>query len=223
MTSHERWEKRNWFLFLVGYFAAGYLACNWFNAQRGVYYDISLGFESSIPFVPAFILGYLCVYGSMIYMYIITNEITIWRRTAVSIVLMTTVAFIMFLIFPVKMVLRPEIAAVGGDGIVDWLTRFYFVIDNPYNAFPSLHVAYPTICTLLVWRTHPIARWVIAIMTLITAVSVVLVKQHYIADIAGGLIVASVCFVVVSKTEAWWGSLFKGSKGEAQKSQESTF
>lgn len=209
MTHAEKWEKRNWFLFLIGYFAAGYLACNWFNAQRGIYYDVSFGFESDIPFMPAFILGYLCVYASLIYMYILTNEITIWRRTAVAFLVMTTVAYIVFLIFPVKMALRPEIALVNGDGIVDWLTRFYFVIDKPYNAFPSLHVAYPTIATLLVWRTHPIARWVLATMTLITAVSVVLVKQHYIADVIAGFVMASVCFMVVSRTQVWWGSLFK--------------
>lgn len=212
MTSHERWEKRNWFLFLIGYFAAGYLACNWYNAHRGIYYDVSFGFESSIPFMPAFILGYLCVYGSMIYVYILANEIGLWRRTAVAVLLMTTVAYIIFIVFPVKMVLRPEVSAVNGYGTVDWITRFYFVIDKPYNAFPSLHVAYPSMATLLVWRARPVARWILLVMTFITAVSVVLVKQHYIADILGGLVVAAVCFVVVSKTQIWWESLFKHAK-----------
>lgn len=211
MTSHERWEKRNWFLFLVGYFAAGYLACNWFNAQRGVYYDVGFGFENSIPFLPAFILGYLCVYGSMIYMYFLADEITFWRRTAVSMLVMTTMAFVVFLMFPVKMALRPDIATIEGGGIIGWLTRFYFVIDKPYNAFPSLHVAYPTLVTLLVWRRRPLARWILLAMTFITAVSVVLVKQHYISDVIAGLILAVVCFAVVGATQPWWGSFFKPS------------
>lgn len=212
MTRAEKWEKRNWFLFLTGYFLAGYLLINAFSAGRGVYYSVGFPFEARIPFIPVFILGYICAYGSVIYLYFVIRDITPWRRTAVSFLTLFTLCFSVFLLFPVKMTLRPDIAVLMGNGVIDDIARFYFTVDKPYNAFPSLHVATPTLATLLVWRHYPLAHWILLAMALITAVSVVLVKQHYISDVIAGFIVAVVCFAVVGATQPWWGPFFKPAK-----------
>lgn len=212
MTLAERWEKRNWFLFIIGYFAIGYVLINWVNESRAHYFDVAFGFESSIPFVSFFILGYLFVYVSMLVLYFLIDDIRLWRRAVVSFLFLTSVCYAIFLLLPVKMTDRPEVREMVVRTIFDQIARFYFVVDRPFNALPSIHASYPMLATLLVWRTAPVGRWVLVAMTAIIAVSVVLVKQHYIMDVTTGIFAAFICYYVVLKTEHLWHRWFwKGS------------
>jgi len=203
MTKSERREKLNWFLFMIGYFTAGYLAINWFSQTRINFFDVSFGFERSIPFVPEFIFGYLLVYLSVLLIYIIVDNMEDWNRGIIAFLAATTLAYIIFLLFPVRMETRPEIWQVTGSSVSAAVTRFYYYIDAPYNLFPSLHVTYPTLAMLVAWRSHRIMRWVFLAMALIVAVSVVLVKQHYIADVVAGFANAGVCFAFGVYAERW--------------------
>ena len=103
MTKMEKREKLNWFLFLIGYFTAGYLAINWFSQMRYNFFDVSFGFESSIPFVPAFIFGYLLVYLSVGLIYVIVDDMEDWHCGVMAFLISTTLAYIIFLAFPVRM------------------------------------------------------------------------------------------------------------------------
>ena len=203
MTKQEKREKLNWFLFMIGYFTAGYLAINWFSQARFNFFDVSMGFESRIPFIPVFIFGYLLVYLSVVLIYLIIDDMEDWHRGVIAFLTATTLAYTIFLLFPVKMEARPEIWQVTGSSFSDAVTRFYYYIDAPYNLFPSLHVTYPTLATLVAWRNHKIMRWVFAAMALVVAVSVVMVKQHYIADVVAGFANAAVCFAFAIYAERW--------------------
>lgn len=203
MTKTERREKLNWFLFMIGYFTAGYLAINWFSQARYNFFDVSFGFESSIPFVPVFIFGYLLVYLSVGLIYVIVDDMEDWHRGVIAFLTATTLAYVIFLAFPVKMEARPEIWQVTGSSVSAAVTRFYYYIDAPYNLFPSLHVTYPTLATLVAWRNHTRMRWVFMAMAIVVAVSVVLVKQHYIADVVAGFANAGVCFAFAVYAERW--------------------
>lgn len=211
MTPKEKWEKRNWFLFVIGYFAIGYVAINWINEFRLHYYDVVLPFETKIPFIPTFIFGYLLVYINIIVIYLLADEIELWRRTLVSYIFLTTLCYVIFLVFPVKMVHRPELEGWVPVNVIQALARAYFIIDRPYNALPSLHVSYPMLATFLVWRTRPVWRWILLVMTIITSVSVVLVKQHYILDVITGAAAAMITYWTVVKSECWWRRFFKES------------
>ncbi len=200
MTPEQRREKRNSFLFMLGYFTFGYLALNWLSQQRTSFFDLSFAFEHDIPFVPEFIFGYILVYFSILLSYLVLKEWQDWRRATISFLLCTSVAYLLFLILPVRMTMRPEL--VGAAGISNAVSRLYYVIDLPYNCFPSLHVTYPTLATLLAWRHHRIARWVFMTMAIVVAASVVLVKQHYVADVVAGFLNAGICFWVTVRCEA---------------------
>ncbi len=206
MSDLTKKEKINWFLLMLGYFTAGYLTINWISSQRTVFYDLSLPFEHDIPFIPAFILGYACVYGGMAVACAIIDNVRDWQRAIVGFFILTTVCFIFFLILPVKMTMRPDLSNM--TGFYASLTKFIFHIDLPYNCFPSLHVTFPTFATLIVWKNHKIARWAVLSMALIVAISVILVKQHYLADVIAGLCVAFGSFWIAAKTERIWGGLF---------------
>lgn len=184
MTKKEIKEKRGWFLFMAGYFAVGYMLINRVSQSRSSFFDVSMPFEGDIPFAALFIFGYLLVYLSVVAAYLVIDDMEDWMRVVRSFLIATTIAYILFLAFPVKMEMRPELAA--GGGISEWATRLYFAIDLPYNCFPSLHVTYPVLATLLVWRTKPVMRWIFLVMATTVAISVILVKQHYIADVVAG-------------------------------------
>lgn len=199
MTKAEKREKRSWFLLMVGYFAAGYLFTNWLASRHACYFNVSFPFERHIPFMPIFILGYACVYAGMFIAYLVIDDARDWKRAIVGFFLLTTICYVFFLFLPVKMEMRPDLSAA--TGVLAEITRIFYIIDMPYNCFPSLHVTYPTFATLVVWRNHRRMRWLLGGMALVVAVSVILVKQHYIADVIAGFFVAFFCYFVAVKSE----------------------
>ncbi|MBT3181605.1 MAG: phosphatase PAP2 family protein [Deltaproteobacteria bacterium] len=207
MKSISTKEKINWFLLMLGYFTAGYMTINWITSQKTFFYDLSLPFEHGIPFIPAFILGYACVYGGMAVACAIIDNVSDWQRAIVGFFIATTVCYLFFMLVPVKMTMRPDVSAMTGFHAS--LTNLIFHVDLPYNCFPSLHVTYPTFATLIVWKNHKVARWAVLAMAVIVAISVIFVKQHYVADVIAGLCVALGSFWVTVKTEGVWGRLFK--------------
>ena len=191
-----KFHKLRWTIILVAYFCLGYFTLNLLNVHRAYYFDVSFAFEERIPFFPVAILGYTLVFVTLIWTIVLIAERQLFRKAVISALAVSSVHFVLFYLIPVKMVLRPSIDALGGS-IWDPLVRLYFVIDQPTNCFPSLHVAYPTMCTWQIWRAAPKYLLHFVCMTLIVAVSVVLVKQHYIADaVAGGAASMLICWVV---------------------------
>lgn len=207
-SKKERCSKLNWFLFMLGYFTAGYLVINWVSSRRITFYDVSFWFEEKIPFIPIFIFGYILVYLSIVLVYVTIKDIGDWRRTIVSFLLVTSLAYIIFLLFPVQMTMRPDLTGFGGISYT--VTRYYYIIDLPYNCFPSLHVIYPALAILISWRHYHTMRWIFVVMALIVAASVVLVKQHYLADVVAGFVNAVLCFWFTTATERYWARWFEG-------------
>ncbi|OQA62212.1 MAG: PAP2 superfamily protein [bacterium ADurb.Bin270] len=202
MTHVELREKRFWFAIMLAYFGIGYMATNWIASIGSRFYDFGMSFENSIPFVPVFILGYACVYGGVFLAYAIIDDIEDWRRAVITFFTATTICYAFFLFMPVKMTMRPPVESL--TGIYGAITSAIFAIDLPYNCFPSLHVTYPVFITLVSWRNHRVMRWVMLAMAIIVAVSVVLVKQHYIADAVAGIFTALFSYLFALKTEKFW-------------------
>jgi membrane-associated phospholipid phosphatase len=81
---------------------------------------------------------------------------------------------------------------VTGDDVFSRLLRSVYGNDNAYNCFPSLHTAFSVVMGVhWMWFNPRVGRWVAAWCGLIV-VSTVFVHQHYVADVAGGIVVAGV-------------------------------
>lgn len=184
---------------LVAYFILGYLPINALTEWRGVFYDVGLPFEENIPFTAPFILGYLIDYAAVVFIAAVIPDWEIFKKMAWGFFWVTTVSYLVFLAYPVKMLWRPEIT--DPKGIFEWLSMFIFSIDKPFNCFPSLHVAYPTLATVLSWRFIPKWRLTFLAMALITAVSVVMVKQHYLLDAVAGALLALAIGVFIPRRQ----------------------
>ena len=196
---HKSWRERLITLGLIAYFVFGYLPIADWNAARGLYHVLGFAWEERIPFLAPFILGYSLVYGSVLYIYWIIPSWAIFKKMAWGFFWVTTIHYVFFVLLPVKMIWRPEIIEV--HNFFDGLARFIFSLDNTYNCFPSLHVAYPALAAVLAWRFVPKHRWLLVGLTLLTAISVVLVKQHYIVDALAGTAVSILIGVWIPRSK----------------------
>lgn len=180
---------------LILYFIFGYLPINTFNAKREIFYNVGYGFEKDIPFLSPFILGYLMVYVSILLIYAIIPNWEIFKKMAWGFFFVMTAHYLFFLVFPVKMIWRPEI--IDAHNIFERLSQWTFSIDQPVNCFPSLHVAFPTLAAVISWRFIPKWRYYFIAMVLITMISVILIKQHYILDTFAGAAVSILIGVLI--------------------------
>ena len=200
MEQNKIWYQRVITLFLIAYFVLGYIPINRFNAARGLFYTLGLPGEDKIPFLMPFILGYCLVYGSFLIIYFAVPNWETFRKAAWGYFWVTTLHYIIFVLFPVKMIWRPEI--IHPNTFFEYLTWAFFQIDKPFNCFPSLHVAYPTFAAIFSYRFVPKVFWVNAALAFLTAFSVVVIKQHYILDAAGGAFIAILIGVLIPQIHA---------------------
>src|SRR3989338_3527590 len=110
---------------LIGYFFLGYFATNYFGNWRGVSHAIAFLFEAKIPFLDWAILGYLFVFGSLLGTFLLIPSGEEFIKAGREFFWVMTLHYAIFLIFPVKMIWRPEIAPEGFLSGLTWL--FYTV------------------------------------------------------------------------------------------------
>lgn len=100
-----------------------------------------------------------------------------------------------YLVYVVAQTTVPRPTVTGDDPLAQ-LLRVVYAADKPYNAFPSLHVAFSTILGIYWLRSgHRLGPWIVAWCGLIAA-STLLVHQHYIADVVGGVVVGGTASLV---------------------------
>jgi membrane-associated phospholipid phosphatase len=92
-----------------------------------------------------------------------------------------------FLLFP-EAVPRPDVAQIGNTFVRHRLARMW-QLDRAANGFPSLHVA----VTCLACRMLPADRYraIVFAAGLLICASTLTLKQHTVADVAGGVLLAA--------------------------------
>lgn len=155
------------------------------------HYSMESAVDGIIPFVPAFIVVYVAAYIQWIYGFIVIGRESreFCYRFLSAEVISKIVCLVIFIAVPTTMV-RPEIK---GDGIFSSLTAFIYAADTPDNLFPSVHCLESVFFAVAVCKakkTGTAAKWINAVLAVLVCASVVLVKQHVIADIAGGCFLA---------------------------------
>lgn len=158
--------------------------------------------DELIPVVPALVVPYVSlrpfIYVSGVLLLLF--RVRIYRSAQLSLALAFLVSYVFYLYLQTY-VDRPQLT---GDDLFTRMIREVYASDQPYNDFPSLHVALSTVLAIHWWRVsprlgRPIAAWVALIV-----VSTVFVKQHYVPDIAGGLLVAVAVSWVAVRVDGVW-------------------
>ncbi len=149
--------------------------------------------ELNIPLIPEFILLYLSfsiLTLVPLFFFLQPQIILLAKRMALSII----VSGIFFLLIPTQL---GYMRTIEKGNYESWFSILY-QIDYPHNLFPSLHITLSTITFfgLLPYCTKTI-NYILSTWWILLCVSVIMVHQHHIADIVGGIIVASFVMMVI--------------------------
>jgi membrane-associated phospholipid phosphatase len=143
--------------------------------------------DEALPVVTLFVVPYVSlkafIYGSLTIFLLFRARI--FQSAVVSMIATFLVSYIFFAILQTY-VDRP---ALTGTDALTRMVRDVYAGDHPFNDFPSLHVSLSAIIAIHWWRFSR-TSWPLVIWAGLIAISTVMVKQHYLVDIVGGLILA---------------------------------
>ncbi len=144
--------------------------------------------DQALPVVPLFVVPYVSlqpfIYASLVIFLLFRARV---YQSAVLSMIATFLVSYVFFAFLQTYVDRPVLT---GDDVFTKMVRGVYAGDHPFNDFPSLHVSTSTIIAIHWWRFGRRFTWPLILWAALIAMSTVMVRQHYVADIAGGLILA---------------------------------
>ncbi len=150
--------------------------------------------DSLIPLVPLFLVPY-CLYYFILPLPFLTAHRQGKKQgdnqrhlfvVGTTFFVAATICNAIFVLFPTE-IIRPPVA---GSGVFTESLRFLHHIDGSVALFPSGHVTYSLLAALTTMhmdRKLALTVWPAALLIM---PSTVLIKQHYLVDILGGIIVA---------------------------------
>ncbi len=143
--------------------------------------------DSFIPYVSYFVVPYaLYPVIAIIPFVLYWNNYKKYKVMALSFASVLAIAVVVFLVFQTT----ATRAQVEPNDLFNWGVTLVYSFDEPLNAFPSLHVAIPVIATLFIYLRNKRFGLYMVPVTVLIILSTVLIKQHAVVDIIGGLLLA---------------------------------
>jgi membrane-associated phospholipid phosphatase len=154
--------------------------------------------DRALPIVPIFAIPYISLipYIAVSLVAFLFFRVRVYRSAAITMIIVWFISYA-FYFFLQSYIARPDIT---GTDPFSGLVRSIYRSDQPFNDFPSLHTSLSTIIAIHWWRVDRRIGIPAAIWTALIVMSTVLIKQHYLADVAGGLVLASVISWAVIRT-----------------------
>lgn len=146
--------------------------------------DLTTAFDRAVPFVPWTVWFYVPLYALVFLVPLLVVDD--WRYFGRMAMLLTATAVpggLIHLLLPIE-IERP--AAPDGPGVTLFMLRSVYATDPPVNTFPSLHVAMATSMTIAAFGLGRRVGAITLLFTALMTVSVLTLKQHFLADIFGG-------------------------------------
>jgi membrane-associated phospholipid phosphatase len=164
------------------------------HARGGPVHAPELALDRLLPLAPTWALVYGALYGFLIVLPVfVVQQQEMIRRTVWAYFTVWAVAYAGFLLYPT---VAPRPDAVPGDGFAVWGLRVLYDADPPYNCFPSIHVAHSFVSALACHRVHRTLGLVAMSCAALVAISTLFTKQHYVADVIAGMLLAVTANVV---------------------------
>lgn len=201
MNFPHTYSTRTYLLIMLACYAVWvplYYLTGWIGELRGAAFDPALAVDAAWPFVPGAVFVYLLAYVIIVALFAVRRSARFLNHAYLNFIVMNLTAFAIFALAPS---MGPERAALPADASP--ILAFMFQLDARWNAFPSLHVANPTLVALLALRERGADALSIALLlvALAIAVSTLLVRQHYLLDVVGGMLLAGVVFATLWTTK----------------------
>jgi membrane-associated phospholipid phosphatase len=157
--------------------------------------------DRALPVVPIFAIPYVSLipYIGVSLLVFLFFRVRVYRSAALTMIIVWFISYA-FYFFLQSYIARPHIT---GTDPFSGMIRSIYAADQPYNDFPSLHTSLSTIIAIHWWRFDRRIGVAAAVWTTLIVASTVLVKQHYLADVGSGLVLAGVTsFLVMRATRA---------------------
>lgn len=187
-------------LLALAFNTAVYYGARALTAERE-HFDLSIGVDGWIPFLPWTLLIYWGCYLFWLVNYIIgcrQDEQTSFRFISADL-FAKAVCLLCFLALPTTNT-RPVIegASVWEEGM-----RLLYRIDAADNLFPSIHCLTSWFCYIAVRKNRKVSkgyRSLSLFIALSICISTLTTKQHVIVDVAGGIGLSELSYFLVEKT-----------------------
>ncbi len=159
------------------------------RAQAGAAHVPEVTLDRLLPLIAGWAPVYGALYAFLIVLpVLVVRQQEMIRRTVWAYITVWGVSYACFLAYPT---VAPRPVEAVGHGFAAWGLRFLYDADPPYNCFPSIHVAHSFVSALACYRVHRGLGLVAIACGLLVAVSTLLTKQHYVADVIAGILLAS--------------------------------
>lgn len=165
------------------------------NHANGNVYSLVTALDLLIPFTKYFIVPYMAWYVLIfaVLAWLMKYDYDLYIPSLASICAGLILSFLVYTVFQTT-VPRP---AILGQDLFSKLTRFMYKLDNPYNAFPSIHVMTACIIFMASGKAKGCSRKIglaSQILSILVILSTVFLKQHTLMDVAGGVFLGTALF-----------------------------
>ena len=160
-------------------------------------------FDEVIPFIPISSWYYLFgLYGVVFYAVYTIEDKKNFYYAMLSSLITAMICFCFFINAPIAYP-RPDLSLAGYqsealystwlfsfDNLSLPLMKFIYSVDTNINTFPSLHIGYTVLFSLVCFKESPKVGMLLAVNAFFVFISTLTTKQHYIADGIAGFLVA---------------------------------
>jgi membrane-associated phospholipid phosphatase len=172
------------------------------------HYDFTSALDKKVPFVKEWIIIYVVCYLFWIINYILSAREGKEKcfRFAFADLTSRLICGIFFILLPTTNI-RP---VVEGNDFFSWLMRFIYHADSPTNLFPSIHCLVSWFCFIGIRKSDKIPPWYKVfsfVFALLVCASTQFTKQHYLIDVAGGILIAELCYFFACHTQYYQGMM----------------
>lgn len=174
----------------INYFLASITAKNTINLSTAV--------DDKIAFNSFFIIPYVYWYAYVVigFILILKSDRSKYMRCLLATLVGMLTSYVFFYVFPTE-ISRP---IVNDSNILNKLVNLIYYNDRPVNCFPSLHV----LNTYLIMRYTKIdyskkKYYYTQIVGILIILSTVYIKQHFVYDIIGAIIIAEMVISLINR------------------------
>lgn len=194
----------------VGYFALYFLTENLIPAENC--YPVHCWLDDVVPFCEVFVIPYTFWYVLIVIslLYFVLYNPDSFKKLMTFIIVTQIVAMVVYIIFPTRQDLRPEV--MPRENLFTWVLSLIYQFDTNTGVCPSLHVAY-SLGIASVWvKEYGVSRWwkaFVVFAAVLISISTAFVKQHSVVDIFAALPLALLGEIIVFGKCYWWPKIRK--------------
>ena len=175
-------------------FVLVYGSCNYYASLQAHRYSLYFDWELNIPHIPWMMIFYRTLDVILIIVLFLLSKKNM-KQYGKAMIFSILIAAPIFIIFPTQL----GFERLQNFENFETLYKILYALDHPHNLFPSMHVCYASLGIWAIIREYPkYIIWHLVLWTwlILICASIILVHQHHLLDIPGGLILAWLSFKI---------------------------